>query len=141
MAQNDHLLEAISNRQQHQHPLFRPSVTVFDNVGQSSILLDWSSPASFINLSMECGSLPKLSHGGLTPHVHHPSTPRMSVSSQALHDVFYLPPVRVSASYDAPPTPMKHNSGNSSSPKTLELAEDLEPCGFDRLDTCRIHDL
>ncbi|KAG6620091.1 uncharacterized protein IUM83_05725 [Phytophthora cinnamomi] len=148
MAENDNLFDTTSVRQQQAHPLLRPSVMMYDNLGQSSVMLDWSSPSSFVNASMGSISFPKLSHCVASAPTHQSNFPRPSASSQALHDVFYLPPVCGPTSFDAdlPPPPTK-SSRNCSSAKTLELSEDddalqnHELCGFDRLDTSRTRDL
>ncbi|KAE9056500.1 hypothetical protein PF010_g31744 [Phytophthora fragariae] len=112
-----------------------------NNLGQSSIMLDWSSPSSFVIVPMGSMSLPKLSQCGASAPTHQSNFTRPRVSSQTLHDVFYLPPVGTPT--DLPTTPKKRSS-NCSSTRTLELSEDdtvLQNHGFDRLDTFRTRDL
>ncbi|KAL3672239.1 hypothetical protein V7S43_002900 [Phytophthora oleae] len=110
MAQNDNLFETMSVRQPH--PLLRPSVMMYDDLGQSSMRsqsnynifnstrqvpvmappsMDEPSPSDFVSVAMSSNILPQFSHRGANANVNpHPNLPRPSVSSQALHDIFNL---------------------------------------------------
>ncbi|EGZ24462.1 hypothetical protein PHYSODRAFT_478644 [Phytophthora sojae] len=107
MAQNDNLLEAtMVNTQQQPHPLLRPSVMMFDDLGQSSMRsqsnynifnstrqlpvmgepsMNEPGLADFVSVSIRSMALPQISHRGANTRGR-----QSSVSSQALHDMFNL---------------------------------------------------
>ncbi|OWZ22862.1 hypothetical protein PHMEG_0002354 [Phytophthora megakarya] len=105
MAQNDNLFETMSVNQPH--PMLRPSVMMYDDLGQSSMRsqsnynifnsaravpvmcapsMDDPSPSDFVSVAVSSVVLPQISRRGTNP----PNAPRPSVSSQALHDMFNL---------------------------------------------------
>ncbi|GMF89244.1 unnamed protein product [Phytophthora fragariaefolia] len=111
MARNENLLDTTLHPQQQQHPLLRPSVMMYDDLGQSSMRsqssynifnstrqfpmmgepsMDESCPVDFINVSIRSVALPQISNRGAIAPAHQGNIPRPSVSSQALHDMFNL---------------------------------------------------
>ncbi|KAE8907644.1 hypothetical protein PF005_g19048 [Phytophthora fragariae] len=114
MAENEHLVENTTAAEYPTHPLLRPSVLVYDNVGQSSVLsqsnyklfastrqvpLAQSSmggekhPDHIVNVPASSFVLPSMSQHGVNLNataVQQPVMTRPSVSSQALHDMFNL---------------------------------------------------
>ncbi|KAG6619978.1 Ufm1-specific protease [Phytophthora cinnamomi] len=114
MAENEYLVENGQAAEYPAHPLLRPSVLVYDSVGQTSVLSQSNynlyastrrlqqaqssmreEPLSdhFINVPAGSFVLPPVSQCGVNPNataVQQPVMPRPSVSSQALHDMFNL---------------------------------------------------
>ncbi|KAG7380330.1 hypothetical protein PHYPSEUDO_007302 [Phytophthora pseudosyringae] len=98
MAQNENLVENASVTQHPTHPLLRPSVLLYDNEGQLSVLSQ-----SNYNLHASTRQLPVPDSVGAeelysfvlqpcagNPSVQQPAIVRPSASSQALHDMFNL---------------------------------------------------
>ncbi|GMF49174.1 unnamed protein product [Phytophthora fragariaefolia] len=113
MAQNEHLVENTPGAEYPAHPLLRPSVLIFDNLGQSSVLSQSnynlfastrqipimtqssmraeSNPDGFQHVPASSLLLSSVSqHVANRNNTQQPAMPRPSVSSQALHDVFIL---------------------------------------------------
>ncbi|KAG7380329.1 hypothetical protein PHYPSEUDO_007301 [Phytophthora pseudosyringae] len=108
MAQNKNLFETMSVCQQQQpHPMLRPSVMMYDDLGQSSMRslsnynllsstrqvpvmapssMDEPSPSDFVSVAMGSAVFPQIPHRDMPAH----NVPRPSVSSHALHDMFNL---------------------------------------------------
>ncbi|KAG7380326.1 hypothetical protein PHYPSEUDO_007298 [Phytophthora pseudosyringae] len=108
MAQNKNLFETMSVCQQQQpHPMLRPSVMMYDDLGQSSMRslsnynllsstrqvpvmappsMDEPSPSDFVSVAMGSAVFPQIPHRNMPAH----NVPRPSVSSHALHDMFNL---------------------------------------------------
>ncbi|EGZ24459.1 hypothetical protein PHYSODRAFT_554617 [Phytophthora sojae] len=109
MAENEHLVENVQAAEYPAHPLLRPSVLIYDNMGQASALSQ-----SNYSLFASTRHVP-LAQSSVRAEPHHPDhfvhvpassfflqrepdasaiqqpvMPRPSVSSQALHDMFNL---------------------------------------------------
>ncbi|KAF4039938.1 hypothetical protein GN244_ATG07884 [Phytophthora infestans] len=106
MAQNENLFETMSVRHQQPHPLLRPSVMMYDDLGQSSMRsqsnynifnstrqvpvmappnMDEPTASDFVTIAVSSNILPQISNRGKGMSMERPS-----VSSQALHDMFNL---------------------------------------------------
>ncbi|KAG7397831.1 hypothetical protein PHYBOEH_012093 [Phytophthora boehmeriae] len=110
MAQNEHLID----NHQETHPLLRPSVMMYDELGQPSVQMNYSlyastrqvpllaqpsagaepCPDDFVNIQEGSFLLPALSQRGVNPITtaaqQQQALRRPSVSSQALHGMFNL---------------------------------------------------
>ncbi|KAG2789230.1 hypothetical protein PC116_g12592 [Phytophthora cactorum] len=111
MAQSENLVETLPVTQHGAHPLLRPSVMVYDNEGQPSVLSQSNynlyastrqlpllaqsnvgaepSPDDFVGGAVNSFVLPPISQRGVNPNAQS-AMARPSVSSQALHDMFNL---------------------------------------------------
>ncbi|KAI9997791.1 hypothetical protein PInf_001722 [Phytophthora infestans] len=106
MAQNENLFETMSVRHQQPHPLLRPSVMMYDDLGQSSMRsqsnynifnstrqvpvmvppnTDEPNASDFVTITVSSNMLPQISNRGRGISMERPS-----VSSQALYDMFNL---------------------------------------------------
>lgn len=120
MAQNENFFDTTSVRQQQPHPLLRPSVMMYDDLGQSSMRsqsnynifnstrqlpvmaepsMDEPNPSDFVSITMGSMILPQISHRGANANPPQ-NMPRPSVSARALHDMFNLQ--RLSDSHAGP---------------------------------------
>ncbi|KAI9996922.1 hypothetical protein PInf_000189 [Phytophthora infestans] len=106
MAQNENLFETMSVRHQQPHPLLRPSVMMYDDLGQSSMRsqsnynifnstrqvpvmvppnTDEPNASDFVTITVSSNMLPQISNRGRGISMERPS-----VGSQALYDMFNL---------------------------------------------------
>jgi hypothetical protein len=110
MAQNENLYDTVSIRHQQPHPLLRPSVLMYDDLGQSSVQsqsnynvfnstrqlpvlaqssMEGPSAPDFVSVAVRSAIVPH--RGGFNPAATwHVNVPRPPVSSHALHGMFNL---------------------------------------------------
>ncbi|KAG3189450.1 hypothetical protein PC128_g11772 [Phytophthora cactorum] len=110
MAQSENLVETLPVTQHGAHPLLRPSVMVYDNEGQPSVLSQSNynlyastrqlpllaqsnvgaepSPDDFVGGAVNSFVLPPISQRGVNSNARQSAWVGPSVGSQALHDMF-----------------------------------------------------